>query len=261
MELPIADDLFADAAAMLRATRHGRPLINGNSGYDPPEYWALRIASEEHDWSALGAYTSAGPLLIAIPRHRDPGNRIVDELRALAGAKYLDSDDRWTFFELPAAPAPKPCDGSAVRVVAAQDKTGPLDIRMLTDRDPKTRWFTDNNAQSDGDMLELELETRTRPCDIQLSLGSDIPVYPRALSVATSMDHEHWDVVFQGSAAAQTIRAAIAAPLDVRIDIVPLRSVPARFIRLRLERFEEGWPWLVADVVVKGAPLTQSARR
>ncbi len=78
VELPITDDLYADTAAMLRATRHGRPLINGSSGYDPPEYWVLRVASEEHDWSALRAYTAAGPVLIAIPHARDEDGRIVD---------------------------------------------------------------------------------------------------------------------------------------------------------------------------------------
>ena len=261
VELPINADFFADMAAMFRATRHGRPLINGNSGYDPPEYWALRVASEEHDWSALRAYTSAGPVLIAIPRARDERGRIVEEVRALDGAKYLDADGRWTFLELPAAAAPRVCDATATRVVSARDNAGPVDIHLLTDRDPRTRWSTPDNAQSDGDMLELDLEQPTKPCDIQLSVGAIVPDYPRALSVATSIDRQHWDVVFEGSTAAETIRGAIAVPRDVRIDIVPTRDVPAQYIRLRLERSQAKWPWVVADVVVKGAPVTASARR
>ncbi|HEY2906583.1 MAG TPA: discoidin domain-containing protein [Vicinamibacterales bacterium] len=253
VELPITDDLFADTAAMLRATHHGRPLINGNSGYDPPEYWALRVASEEHDWSALRAYTSAGSLLVAIPRARDEGGRIVREVRALNDARLLDANDRWTFMELPAGTAPQRCDAAVARIVSAHDSTGPVDVGILTDRDPKTRWFTRNNAQSEGDMLELDLERPTRPCDIRLSVGPIAPVYPRALSVQTSIDRQHWDVVFQGSTAAATIRGAIAVPNDVWIDIVPTRDMPARYVRLRLERSQKDWPWVVADIVVKGA--------
>jgi hypothetical protein len=252
VELPITDDLFADTAAMLRATHHGRPLVNGNSGYDPPEYWALRVASEEHDWSALRAYTSAGPLLIAIPRARDERGQIVDEVRALDGAKTLDANDRWTFIELPAGTAPQRCDAVLAQVASARDNTGPVDVRILTDRDSKTRWSTPDNAQREGDMLELDLGRPTRPCDIRLSVGPVVPDYPRALIVETSIDREHWEAVFQGSTAAETIRGAIAVPHDVWLDVVPTRDLAARYIRLRLQRAQKDWPWVVADVVVKG---------
>jgi hypothetical protein len=136
--------------------------------------------------------------------------------------------------------------------VSARDNTGPVDVRILTDHDSKTRWTTRDNAQTEGDMLELDLAQPTRPCDIRLSVGPVLPDYPRALTVETSIDREHWEAVFQGSTAAETIRGAIAVPHDVWLDVIPTRDLAARYIRLRLGRAQRDWPWVVADVVVKG---------
>jgi hypothetical protein len=260
-ELPMTDDLFAETSAMMRVTAHHRPLVNGNSGYTPPEYWALHIAAKEHDWSVLRAYTMSGPLLIAIERARDNDGRISDEVRALGDARYVGTDPRWTFFELPAtAPAPR-CEGAEAPLAAAHDNTGQVSIGMLTDRDPMTRWLTSYNGQQRGDMLELELGRSIRPCALRLSLGGIAHVYPRSLDVATSLDGAHWDVVFTGSTAAQTVRGAVANPRDIWLDILPTRQLPARFIRLQLDASQNDMPWVVAAVVVKGAAVSASVQR
>jgi hypothetical protein len=253
-ELPMEGDLFAETAAMLRATGHGRPVVNGNSGYDPPEYWALRVAAEEHDWSALRAYTSEGPLLIAIERVRDKGGRVEGEIRALADAHYLSADAGWTFFELSRTPEPPPCAAEQIPVVAARDNQGAVDVKMLTDADPMSRWLT-RDDQTEGDMLELDLGRVARPCDIRLSLGMIAHVYPRDLSVAASVDGVHWDEIFRGRTAAETIRGATAHPRDIWVDIAPTREASARYIRLRLNAAQPHLPWVVAAVVVKGTPV------
>jgi hypothetical protein len=252
-ELPMDGDLFAETAAMWRATRHGRPVVNGNSGYDPPEYWALRVASLEHDWSALRAYSSAGPLLIAVERARDKSGRVAGEVRALPDARYVSADAGWTYFELARSAEPRPCQADQIPVVAARDKDGPVDVKMLTDTDPMTRWLT-RDGQAAGEMLELDLGRVERPCDIRLSLGLIAHVYPRALNVAASVDRVRWEEIFSGRTAAATIRGAVAQPRDIWVDVVPTRLAPARYLRLRLEESQPHMPWVVAAVVVKGTP-------
>jgi hypothetical protein len=254
VELPITEDLFAETAAMMRATSHERPVLNGNSGYYPPEYWVLRGAALEHDWSVLRAYTSTGPLLIAIERARDPDGRVASEIRALSDARYLDTDGRWTFFELGSSARPAACAGTTLPLAGARDSAGPIDLNLLTDRDPMTRWLT-SDGQHEGDTIELELGRLAQPCDIRLSLGAITHVYPRSLRVATSIDGVEWQAVFEGSTAAQTVRGAIADPRDVWLDVIPTRELPARFVRLRLGPSTSKLPWVVAAVVVKGVPV------
>src|SRR4029453_5426820 len=72
LELPNAD-LYADTGAMLRATRHGRPIVNGFSGYEPPHYAFLRQAVQAKDASAFEALGRFGPLLVVVDRARDEG--------------------------------------------------------------------------------------------------------------------------------------------------------------------------------------------
>ena len=47
LELPILKDGH-DYLSMLRATRHHRPIVNGMSGYAPPEYLRIAIMANEH---------------------------------------------------------------------------------------------------------------------------------------------------------------------------------------------------------------------
>jgi hypothetical protein len=56
---------------------------------------------------------------------------------------------------------------------------------------------------------------------------------------------------FKGPTADRTYRAALENPRDVRLRF-PLRSVAARFMRLRLEETDQVMPWFVTDIAVHG---------
>jgi hypothetical protein len=76
LELPM-EDLYADTRAMLRATAHGHPLVNGYSGYLPPHYEAFQQAMRAFDLDELRGLRAAGPLLVVVnqPRDRDGTSR------------------------------------------------------------------------------------------------------------------------------------------------------------------------------------------
>jgi hypothetical protein len=97
----------------------------------------------------------------------------------------------------------------------------------------------------------LDLSRVAKPCAVVMFLGPAVYAFPRRLSIATSIDALEWTTVFNGSAASETVRAAMAQPTDARLQF-SLPEGEARFIRLQLEASQPVVPWLVADVVVRG---------
>ncbi len=65
IELPLGEGAV-DTAAMYRAMTHGRPLVNGYSGHQPPHYVILAMALRRGDPSALLELARGRPLLILV---------------------------------------------------------------------------------------------------------------------------------------------------------------------------------------------------
>jgi hypothetical protein len=70
VELPLGYS-FDDVAAMYRAMGHGRPIVNGYSGYFPPHYAALRFGLLERDPDILTQLASHGVTDVFINREKD----------------------------------------------------------------------------------------------------------------------------------------------------------------------------------------------
>ena len=258
LELPLGDT-YRDTAAMYRATRHGKPTVNGYSGYEPLHYSALRIALDDSDAAALDAVAEGHPLLIAVDtradtdggwrelvaRHR--GRRLARQRRSL-GVLRSDAGD---------APPRVACDGAPLPIVAAMDGKGPVAVSPLVDRSWRTYWIT-RGPQHAGDTLTLDLGAASVPTCVALSLGRFVDQYPRALEVDTSLDGVTWMPGFRGDGAAMTVAAALEHPSEVTFD-VGLEPRQARFIRLRATHSETFYPWLVGGVVVRGRDITTAA--
>src|SRR6185436_9526411 len=75
LELP-ADDVTHSVGAMFRATQHGRPLVNGYSGYTPPHYDLLMAALNRGDPTAIQQFAEGRPLVIVVDEELDPSRRL-----------------------------------------------------------------------------------------------------------------------------------------------------------------------------------------
>ena len=64
IELPL--NLYIDSAAMFRTMIHGRRIVNGTSGYEPPAYPILRQGVDDRDPAVLRALASIGPFDVVI---------------------------------------------------------------------------------------------------------------------------------------------------------------------------------------------------
>ncbi|HMD35178.1 MAG TPA: hypothetical protein VKH42_09430 [Vicinamibacterales bacterium] len=74
LELPIPDT-YHETAAMYRSMYHGRPLVNGYSGFEPKRYTDMRDAIGLVDARVIGALASAAPLIVVLDTKADDGGR------------------------------------------------------------------------------------------------------------------------------------------------------------------------------------------
>lgn len=249
LELPFMEGA-SDFLAMYRTTLHGHQTVNGQSGYFPPHYSAMQLAFEEGDAAAFDAFTQADPLLVALNTGADPEGRWNTLVRTIARATVL-TDAQWTLFSIPPPQTEPACPESEIGIRSAVDAHGPIDVSVLTDHDPETSWIT-KEPQRAGDTLTLDMGRTARLCAVRMSLYTSWHVYPRLLTIATSVDGNSWTQGFSGSTAGLAIRGAIEQPRDVWIN-VPLRSEAARFIRLRLEKSHKLVPWFIPEMRLIGS--------
>ena len=251
LELPLGD-VFADVAAMYRGIDHRRPVMNGDSGFIPTHYAPLVIALNERDPAIFDGFPAGAPVLIVIDRLADSDRRWETFLAGNTRMKRLAPDNRREYFaaEPPSTPA-SPCSGDPLPIVAAADDRGPVNLGVLTDRNPRTFWTT-SRAQQSGDTLRLDLGQSAQPCALFLAVGPFRDSYPRHLTVDTSGDGINWSTVATLRTAGLTMRAALEDPKDVVIPVALLPST-GRFVRMRADQSQSKMPWVVTDVLVKNA--------
>jgi hypothetical protein len=85
---------------MYRSFHHGRPVINGYSGYYPPHYLPLVFAIRERQFSVLQEIARGE--LIGITVNRASSDAAVAEqvLGSMTGVSRVSSDVRWSTFVL-----------------------------------------------------------------------------------------------------------------------------------------------------------------
>jgi len=252
LELPLGD-VGQDTAAFYRSMNHGRPVVNGLSGYFPPHYPVLQLALEEHDDRALHALAAHGPLLVVIDRKSDPEANWRSYISRFAGAASLGSTADRTFFLLPRSPqSAEPELGSKLEIRRVSASTGQVNIRDVLDGDRNTRWSS-GVPQKGDERVTIELDELQCVGGVTLSLGIYNLDFPRELEVEASADGENWRSTWRGRTAGLTTRAALASPRDIPLTI-PVGSVPARAIRLRQLGRDDLSPWSIADLRVTECP-------
>jgi uncharacterized membrane protein YgcG len=279
LELPLGDTM-RDIAAMYRAMLRSDRTVNGNSGYNPPHYRPLALALAQGDETVFDSLGSAGTVLVAVERLAPGSSERIDWLRSTVRARELQSTDRFAFFLAPGRSGPNSrqslvvsrngssgsggsgrsggssgsggnvCSGAKLTISGARDLRGPVPLAPLVDGRRETFWRS-GESQRTGDLLILELAHDADPCAVRLSLGRRPDFYPNALSVATSLDGATWHTAFNGKLGGEAVRAALAHPLDVVLDL-PLDGRTARYVRMRIESDQPKAPWVVTDVAVVG---------
>jgi hypothetical protein len=250
LELPLGD---SDQSAMYRATVHQHPVVNGASGFLPSNYEALLGAVRERDASVLDAVAATGHILVAVDNRTDPDHFWSAALRARSsalGTTSLGNEGAWSFFTIEPSPGQPLCASRPLPIARATSNQGDVDLEIMSDGDPATSWR--RPTQQAGDTLVFDLGQSASPCALGLSVGQAAFAFPRALSIATSVDGLSWTTVFQGGTGGEAVRAALAQPINAWLEFaLPQRR--ARFIRLRLETSQPDVPWQISDIMIRGS--------
>jgi hypothetical protein len=248
VEIPVRGSIFGDVAAMYRAMRHGRPVVNGYSGHAPPPYEVLRIASAEGDISVLPALATYGPVCVVVDRRtNDPavGAAVVEH-----GGRSIGADGAFAFYLLGKRLRPSPASTGRLdpRIVVSPSARR-LDNRLF-DGDLETFWTT-RGAQKGSEWFTIPLSEPVTLSGVAMTLGERVLDYPRLLIVETSVDRTAWEPAWQGPTSSLAYLGAMDSPRFVRIEIPFSARLAAR---VRLRQIARGRnPWSIAELELLGA--------
>jgi hypothetical protein len=219
LELP-ADDARVNVAAMYRAMDHGRPIVNGYSGYVPPHYAILSLALRRGDSSPLGYLARGRPLIIIVNDQFDAGGEFKSMVEGVPSIERMGTTSAGTIFRLPAQPR----DAGPI--------TGAALLSQLRD--------------AGGQRLEIDLGTVQVVRGIGFNLRWHYAELGERLLIERSDDGQVWQEAWRGWTGALAVQAAIEDPL-----VAPVR-VPLRDLRARYLRIYPAPKWLAREITVIG---------
>ncbi len=249
VELPLGDP-ETDFGAMFRGMQHGRPIVNGFSGYLPPHYIPLERALRAGHYEALYELWPSAPIGVTIDRRRSDAESIARALLS-AGIDTSGTRDHWTSFIVSPRSRPSPAPrGTPLRVAGISATRHAEDVARMLDDDITTAWGT-GLGQTGGEEIVVELDAVRDVDTIVLTMGAYAFGYPAGLAVEVSDDRTAWSDVWTGDVGVQTVRGAIAEPATVPI-VLALEKARGRYLRLRQTGEEPTIPWWIAELDVYG---------
>ncbi|MBZ5556116.1 MAG: discoidin domain-containing protein [Acidobacteriia bacterium] len=256
LELPAGNPSY-DLQAMYRAMYHGRPLVNGYSGYFPPHYVVMQYAGPDDTDALVDAMTARGPLVIRVDSDRDPGARIAHSVITRRGMTPLGNDAGGRLYAVPATPPDPPVTGSRLPIASVSSNvTGSSPARMIDGA--LGTWWTTGANQRGGETVTIDLGAPRTISAVILSVGAHPNDYPRALAIDLSDDGAEWRTVWTGRGAARALTAAADHPHEIPLSF-PLPPSRARVVRLRQTGADAFFYWTVAELAVIGADAVVSS--
>ena len=243
LELPIGPSW--DNAATLHTTSHGRPVMNGVSGYDPPHYRALVDGLRVHDPQMLEAIASLGAFEVSIDRAIDRTGRELQYVLAAPGAVRVAEDENRVIVRVPAKDTADAGFGAALPIASMRASSG--DASRLIDRRLDTDWV--DSPQHPNQWLLADLGSEQTIGAVSLAIGERAGEYPRWLAIEVSNDGEHFEQLWEKPMAAPTFAAIVRTPRNAWLRLaIPVRT--ARFVRIRQigEALDVGWS--VAEIEI-----------
>jgi hypothetical protein len=250
VELPLGET-YGDVAAMYRQMSHGRPLVNGYSGYFPPHYAALRFGLSLHEHDVLTQLAARGITDVVVDRGPDRDAQWDKYVASHPRATLVCTKGKQSLYRITPedAATQHPAAGSPLPIAAIRANVNGEAVASMTDRDLATRW--ESGPQIDRTAVEIDLGSVREVAGIDLLLGPFMEDFPRGLIVEASEDGRTWREVWQGGSAGLAFAAALDSPRDA-----PLRyrfaPAAARLLRMRLTRNDNTYYWSIAEVRVMG---------
>ena len=253
LELPLGwrDD---DVAAMLRSAHHGRPVVNGHSGYRAPHYGALSYGLDHSRSESLLALGALGVRHIRIDRRNPVAPHYESLVASTPELRLVAETSSESLYEFRVRPETRVTRGVGAALPVASLRANVNDhlTANALDGDLGTRW--DTGPQYLGQTLTIDLGVPRRIGALVLSLGRFRMDFPRALAIECSSDGTVWEHVWGGATDVEALVAALRDPIAVPMTFA-IGGRPARYMRLRQMEDDGEFYWSVAELSVR-APVS-----
>ncbi len=249
LELPIGGDLD-EIAAVWRSMDHGRRVVNGYSGYDPPHHRLLRHALERHDVAVLSALAEHGPILLAIDGEKDDAGFWRAALIKEGLATTIGTDTQRTFALMPRGEGSVEPQGTPLRIVSGSATAGPFVLQDVTDGNPRTRWVSRGSQRGDEEVL-LQLDQVRRVSGAILWMAAAAEEYPRRLRIETSQDGSAWHVAADQPTSGLAFSAILRDPRRAQLWF-RIPDMESRYVRLRQLGVDPQSTWSFSDITILG---------
>jgi hypothetical protein len=260
LELPLGN-VGSDIAAVYRSIGHGRPVVNGYSGYAPPHYRVLATALGERDGSVLTTLATFAPIVVIIARADDPGGGLAGFVQRQPAVVSLQESDNHRFYLLPAARSADDAArveqiGGPVPIRRISFNQGELEMTAVTDGNRETVWATPGPQHGDETVV-VELDELRRVAGLSLSTGPALEGYPRMIDVSTSVDGAGWEQAWSGRMAGPALAATLKDARAAEAHIT-FAARPARWIRIRQLATHPSFAWFIAELNVYASAAPRS---
>ena len=248
LELP-AGDPERDVAAVYRSIAHGRPVVNGYSGYVPPHYRVLLEGFRLDDAAALTALTGQTPLTVVIDRRQQ-----IDRWAALiekCHGSLVDDDGSWRVYSVPGGEGDRTyAAGAPLPIASVVANTGKDAVNLMVDGNPATAWSS-QRVQAGDEEITIDLGADRTVEAVRLALGMFVDEFPRSLDVECAAAAAQWQPCWKGSVPALALGAVLA---DARVGamMIPIGLDHIRRLRLRQTGADPVNRWSISELAVLG---------
>jgi hypothetical protein len=247
LELP-AGRPELDFPAIYNGMFHGRPIVNGYSGYAPPHYVPLADALRDGHFEAISELAAFGPIAIAVNDAGTQSAAAVERIAKLPRIERRNGPPGWTLFDAPREALARTAGGTPVPLVSVQPNRQAQDVTRLMDGTVESAWGS--GAEQRGDeVIAIDLGAARAIGAVVFRMGAFAFGFPRELTIDTSSDGAEWRRVWEGPTVLPALHAALVDPGDVPLTI-EFAPAQARYLRLRQTGHEVGIPWWIGELQV-----------
>lgn len=257
LEIPL--DTYRDAAAMAGSFRHGLPVINGYSGFEPPHYLVLSAAVREGGASVMDELRRFATLAVVVDGSTEEGRPWLSLLRSFHQPGLAASHGRSVYI-LPRVLEPDRCLAQALAsgvthagiasLVALSPNQSPDELALTIDGDPTT-FYTVTESAVAGEGVEVTMNLEQPVAGVVLWMGPVPNDYPGHLRVTVD-GAEGVRTTFEGDVAGRALAGALAQPTLAPVAVCfPVARARTLVVSMPLASKR---PWSVAEISVLAPP-------
>lgn len=262
LEVPVDPYFAPNTLALYNQMSHGRPSVNGFSGYMPPQYYMLFLGLRDLDPAVYDAVRAYGPIAVFVDRARDVPTREAElanpagaQLALVArvpGAELIETNDRGTWYLLPAkgrpSPGPAPT-GPRLTPDSVEVAHNPGLAAFAHDGDLSTRYYGNTAKDRSADVMTFSFRAPVTLGGVELDQSIWAPEYSRDLEIVADTDAGPV-TLFRGSLVERAFHAWLADARAVPIRINVPDAPASRRIRIISHPAGKPFTWSVGEVVL-----------